>query len=86
MSNPGQERFAKLAQAAGQIMNGAVPLGKPNVVGRVIIGLTDDGKVGMISTDFDLSTASLLVSKMAASMISNVGVQVTIQAKPPGEG
>jgi hypothetical protein len=74
MSNPGQERFAKLAQAAGQIINGAVPLGKPNVLGRIVIGLGDDGKVGMISTDFDLSTTSLLVSKMAATLIANVGV------------
>lgn len=86
MSTPGQDRFAHLVQAAKATLNGAVPLGKPNVMGQLVVAVLDNGHVAVTESAFDPMMTAFLLAKASQGMIAAVNVQVQVKAPPPGEG
>ncbi len=88
MSDNGKDRFNRLAAAAASAagVNGAALLGKPNVLGRLVVAVLDNGGIAVTESDFDPMMSALLLAKASQGMINSVGVQVQMKAKPPGEG
>lgn len=68
-------------------LNGAIPLGQPKPVGQVVIGLMDNGKTALLSSNFDPLVTQAILMKAALSQTVQLTLtpQLNVPQPPPDE-
>lgn len=66
-------------------LNGAALIGQPKVLGQVVLGLQDDGIVGLLHSDFEPLMTNLILDKAKMRVVQALKIGTEIHVAPPKE-